>query len=105
MVQMNFMKREKILIIRRDNFLVRDTARFHEHFELFMPHERAFKTFVQYLKSKKQLLIFGTLWKCAGFYLEIESTYPVLKGTILTETEEELTQVRDYLQQLILIVT
>ena len=103
--QVNNMKQENALTIRTQRILVRDTAPFHEAFESFIPHERAFKSFMQYLKQKQRLEIIGNLWKCAGFFLEIESTYPVLKGTLMTETEEKLKQARDHLQKLLLAVS
>lgn len=99
------MKRDNALTLRTQRILVRDLKPFQASFESFIPNERAFKLFVKYLKQKQRLEILSNLWKCAGYYLEIESTYPILKCTIMTDSQEKLKHARNQLQQLLLAVS
>ena len=98
------MKTDQKMTLRRDNFLVRDKINHEKQFELFVPTQEALQKMIMLMKNQTGLVIMGNLWKSASFYLEVESTHPVFKGTILTEKENQLDIARMLLEKLLLTV-
>ncbi|NHI92010.1 MAG: hypothetical protein EAX96_05865 [Candidatus Lokiarchaeota archaeon] len=98
------MKKNNGITLNRIKFLVRDKHPRVSRVELFMPSKNHYIKMIKEAKTQG-ITIIGNLWKGPAFYFEVETIFPVLKGTLLTENEKTVTEGMKFLELLLVSIS